>query len=146
MSHRPETTAESLFQAHKDMTVSSKEQARQKQLDVLERIKVFEEVYEDELPAGPHVMSGRWVDTMKTPTMWRSKYTARGHEEPHSDEGCFAATATIQGIRMLLARCLDKRDQDTFLWPTTHKLSSTLKSAKANSCMHSHLKVGTRRF
>ena len=36
-------------------------------------------------------MSGRWEDTMKTPTMWRSKYTARGYEEPHSDEGCFAA-------------------------------------------------------
>ena len=32
MSHRPETTAESFFQAHKDMTVTSKEQARQKQL------------------------------------------------------------------------------------------------------------------
>ena len=46
---------------------------------------------------------------MKTPTMWRFKYTARGYEEPHSDEGCFAAL--IQGIRMLLARCLDKRDQ-----------------------------------
>ena len=78
MSHRPETTAESFFQAHKDMTVTSKEQARQKQLDFLESMKVFEEVYEDELPAGTHVMSGRWVDTMKTPTMWRSKYTARG--------------------------------------------------------------------
>ena len=93
------------------MTVTSKEQARQKQLDVLESMKVFEEVYEDELPAGTHVMSGRWVDTMKTPTMWRSTYTARGSEEPRSDEGCFAATATIQGIRMLLARCVDKRDQ-----------------------------------
>ena len=111
MSHRPETTAESFFQPHKDMTVTSKEQARQKQLDFLESMKVFEEVYEDELPAGTHVMSGRWVDTMQTPTMWRSKYTARGYEEPHSDEGCFAATATIQGIRTLLARCLDKRDQ-----------------------------------
>ena len=74
-------------------------------------MKVFEEVYEDELLAGTHVMSGRWVGTMKTPTMWRSKYTARGYEEPRSDEGCFAATATIQGIRMLLARCLDTRDQ-----------------------------------
>ena len=93
------------------MTVTSKEQARQKQLDFLERMEVFEEVYEDELPAGTHVMSGRWVDTMKTPTMWRSKYTARGYEEPHSDEGCFAATATIQGIRVPLVRCLDKRDQ-----------------------------------
>ena len=96
MSHRPETTAESFFQAHKDMTVTSKEQSRQNQLDFLESMKV---------------MSGRWVDTMKTPTMWRSKYTARSYEEPHSDEGCSAATATIQGIRMLLARCLDKRDQ-----------------------------------
>ena len=35
MSHRPETTAERFFQAHKDMTVTSKEQARQKQLDFL---------------------------------------------------------------------------------------------------------------
>ena len=111
MSHRPETTAENFFQAHKDMTVTSKEQARQKQLDSLESMKVFEEVYEDEFLAGTHVMSGRWVDTMKTPTMWRSKYTARGYEEPHSDEGCFEATATVQGIRMLLARSLDKRDQ-----------------------------------
>ena len=51
------TTAESFFQAHKDMTVTSKEQARQKQLDFLESMKVFEEVYEDELPAGTHVMS-----------------------------------------------------------------------------------------
>ena len=111
MSRHPETTAESFFQAHKDMTVTSKEQDRQKQLDFLESMKVFEEVYEDELLAGTHVMSGRWVDTMKTPTMWRSKYTARGCEEPHSNEGCFAAAATIQGIRMLFARCLDKRDQ-----------------------------------
>ena len=72
MSHRPETTAESSFQAHKDMTVTSKEKARQKQLDFLESMKVFEEVYEDELLAGTHVTSGRWVHTMKTPTMWRS--------------------------------------------------------------------------
>ena len=36
MSHRPETTAESFFQAHMDMTVTSKEQIRQKQLDFLE--------------------------------------------------------------------------------------------------------------
>ena len=93
------------------MTVTSKEQARQKRIDFLESMKVCDEVYEDDLPAGTHVMSGRWVDTMKTPTVWRSKYTTRGYEEPHSDEGCFAATATMHGIRMLLARCLDKRDQ-----------------------------------
>ena len=71
MSYRFETTAESFFQAHKDMTVTSKEQARQKQLDFLESMKVFEEVYENELPAGTHVMSGRWVGMMKNPTLWR---------------------------------------------------------------------------
>ena len=111
MIHRPETTAENFFQAHKDMTVTTKEQAREKQLDFLESMKVYEEVYADDLPAGTRVMSGRWVDTMKTPTVWRSKYTARGYEQPHSDEGCFATTAKIQGIRMLLARCFDKRGQ-----------------------------------
>ena len=97
MSHRAETTAESFFQAHKDMTVTSKEQARQKQRDFLESMKVFEEVYEDELPAETHVMSGCCVDTMKTPTMWRSKYTARGYEEPHSDEGCFCSDSNNTG-------------------------------------------------
>ena len=66
-SHRPDMTAESFFQPQKYMTLTSKEQARQKQLDFLESTKVFEEVYEDELPARTHVMSGRWVDTMKTP-------------------------------------------------------------------------------
>ena len=60
MSHRANTSAEGFFQAHKDMTVTSKEQARQKQLDFLENMKVYEEVHEDDLPAGTHVMSGRW--------------------------------------------------------------------------------------
>ena len=41
----------------------------------------------------------------------RSQYTARGYEEPHSDEGCFAGTATIQSIRMPLAKCFDECDQ-----------------------------------
>ena len=52
MSHHPETTAESFFQAQKDMTVTSIEEACQKQLDFLESMNVFDEVYEDELPAG----------------------------------------------------------------------------------------------
>ena len=99
MSHRPGTTVESFFQAHKDMTVTSKEQACQKQLDFLEGMKVFEVMHEDELPAGTHVMSGRWTDTLKTPTMWRSTHTAKDYEEPHSDQGCFAVTATVQGLR-----------------------------------------------
>ena len=49
---------------------------------------------------------------MKTPTVWKSKYTARSYVEPHSEEVCIIATATILGIRsMLLARCLDERGQ-----------------------------------
>ena len=40
-----------------------------------------------------------------------AKSTVRGHEEPHTDEGCFVATATIQGVRMVLSRCADTRDK-----------------------------------
>ena len=72
VSHRAETTAESFFQAHKHMTVTTKEQACKKQLDFLESMKVYEVVYVDDLLDGTHVMSGRWVDTMKTSTVWRS--------------------------------------------------------------------------
>ena len=138
---------EIFFQAHKDITVTSKEQARQKQLDFLESVKVFEEVYEDELPAGTHVKSGSWVDTMKTPTRWRSQCTARSCQEPHSDEGCFAATATIQGIRMSWQGVSTNVIRDTKLvWQITLKLSSTLKFVKAHSCTDTLLKAGTRRF
>ena len=49
MSHRAETTAESSFQDHKDMTVTTKEKARKQQLDFLESMKVYEEVYVDDL-------------------------------------------------------------------------------------------------
>ena len=117
--------------------MTSKEQARQKQLDFLESMKVLEEVYEDELPAGTHVMSGRWVDAMKNSDSVRSKYTARGYEEPHSDEGCFAATATKTGHPYpLLTRCLDKRGSGTrsFRGRLHTSFSSMLKFVKANSC------------
>ena len=125
MSHRAESTAESFFQAHKDITLTTKEHARKKQLDFLESMKVYEEVYMDDVLAA-------------TP-----KYTARGYEEPQSDEGCFAATATIQGIRMFLANVI----RDTkLLWQTAHKLSSTLKSVKENSCTCNHLKGGHQNF
>ena len=48
-AHEIEVTAlrrqqRSFFLAHKDMTVTSKEQARQKQLDILESMKVFKKV------------------------------------------------------------------------------------------------------
>ena len=87
------------------------------------------------------VVSGCWEDTMKTPTMWRSKFTARGYEELHSDEGCFAATSTGEGIRMVLARCLDKRDQghEALCGRLHTSFFSTLMSVKANSCTHNHL-------
>ena len=58
VSHRAETTAESFFQAHKDMTVASKEQARQKQLDFLESIKSTKRRTKT-ICLLEHVMSGR---------------------------------------------------------------------------------------
>ena len=111
MSHRPETTVVSFFQAHKDMTVTSREQARQKQLDFLKSMKVFQEVYEDELPARTHVMSGRWVDTMKTPTMWRSSTLREGMKILTAMKVAFAATAKIQGHPYALGKVSRHRDQ-----------------------------------
>ena len=69
------------FQAHKDVTETTKEQALKEQLDFLDSMKVYEEVCADELVAGTHVLSGRWVDTMNTPLVRRSKYTVRGYED-----------------------------------------------------------------
>ena len=95
--------------------MTSEEQARQRQLDFLESMKVFEEVYEERVAwlrntrhVRPLARHDENADNVENEFL---RYTARGYEEPHSDEGCFAATATMQGIRMLLARCLDKRDQ-----------------------------------
>ena len=63
------------------MTETTKEQALKEQLDFLDSMTVYEVVCADELVAGTHVMSGRWVDTMNTPSVRRSKYTVRGYED-----------------------------------------------------------------
>ena len=74
-------------------------------------MKVNEEACADDVPSGTRVVSGRCVETMKTLTVWRAKWTVRGYEEPHSGECCLAATASIQGVRMVLSRCADMRDK-----------------------------------
>ena len=65
----------------------------------------------DDVPSGTRVVSGRWVEMMKTLTVWRAKWTVRAYEEPHSGECCLAATASIQGVRLVLSRCADMRDK-----------------------------------
>ena len=51
MSHRADATAGGFFQAHIDVTVATQEQARKKQLDFLESMKVYKEVCAGDLPA-----------------------------------------------------------------------------------------------
>ena len=92
MIHRTETTAEGFFQ-----TATTREQARKKQLDVLESMKVYE-VYADDVPSGTRVMSGRSVETMKS-------QVDSARLEPHSDEGCFEGTATIQVCEGVVKVC-----------------------------------------
>ena len=127
-------TAENFVQAQKDTTATSKEQARQKQPDFLESMKVFEEVYEDELLAGTHVMSSHWVDTMKTPTMWRHcerlcKNLTAMKVALQLQQRYRASVCSWQGVSTNVIR-------DTkLLWQTTHKRFSTLKFVKVNSCM-----------
>ena len=75
-------------------------------------------MYVDDVPSGTRVMSGRWVETMTSPTVWKAKWTVRGNEEPRSDEGCFAAMATIGGVRTVLSMCADVGDKRSL--ETTH--------------------------
>ena len=108
----------------------SKEQARQKQFDFLESMKVYEEVYEDDLLAGTHVMSGRWVDTMKIRQCGdqstlrefmrnqAAMKVALQQQQQYRASVCFWQGVSTNEIR------------DTkLLWQTAHKLFSTLKSA-----------------
>ena len=123
------------------MTVTTREQARKKQFSLfLESMKVYEEVYGDDVPSGTRVMSGRWVETMKPPTVWKVKWTVRGYGEPHSDEDCFAATATIQGVVKVCRHERQKVAKRS--WETTHRLLPTLKCETASNSSHSHLNGG----
>ena len=138
MSHRPETTAESFFHAHKDMTVTSKEQGRQKKgrfpgeheslrRGVRGRVACWNTRHVR--PLGGHNENSNNVEIqvqMKVALRQQRQYTA--------------PVCSWQGVSTNEIR------NTKLLWQTTHKLVSTLKSAKANSCMHSDLKAGTRRF
>ena len=72
---------------------------------------VNEEVHADDVPSGTRVMSGRWVETTKAPTVWQSMWAVRSYEEPHSDLNRPAATATIQGVRKVFSRCAHMSDK-----------------------------------
>ena len=73
--------------------------------------------------------------------VWEAKWTVRGYEEPHSDEGCFAAAAVIQGVRMVLTRCVDMRE-------TGHEaftgFLSSLKCETESNSLRSHQKAGNQ--
>ena len=65
-----------------------------------------------------------------TKTVWRSKYTARGCEGPHSDEGCFCSYSNNTGHPYVLGGMFstDVVRNTRLLWQTTHQLSPALKS------------------
>ena len=112
MNHCPDKMAESFFQLYKDMTMTSKEQARQKQLDFLESMKVFEEMHEYELPAATHVVSGRLVNTMKTPIMWGSTCTAKKvMKKPTTMKDALQVQQRHKASFYFWPSCFDKRDQ-----------------------------------
>ena len=54
-SHRADVTAESFYQAHKDMAVTTREHARKKQPDFLEGMELYDEVHADDLPVERYV-------------------------------------------------------------------------------------------
>ena len=78
MIHPAETMAGGFCQGQNDMIVTTREQARKKKFSLfLEIMKVYEEVYGDDVPSGTRVMSGRWVETMKPPSVESQVDSAR---------------------------------------------------------------------
>ena len=105
ITHQTDTTAQGFFQVHKDKMTTTTSKDSRNSTTLCRAWRFMRRRVADDVPSGTRVMSGRWVETMKTHTWWTAKWTVRRYEEPHSVEGCFAATARIQGVRMVLSRC-----------------------------------------
>ena len=60
---------------------------------------VFEETYEDELSPDDTIISGRWVETEKTPRSYQARWFLRGCEEKVEESEMFASTPKVTSAR-----------------------------------------------
>ena len=90
----------------KTLTPTMQQEAKMNEIKNIEKQETFEEVYlEDDMK----MISGKWVDTEKTPGVAKARCVLRGFEERAAKDDCYAATASLVAVRltsvwMLVAR------------------------------------------
>ena len=57
------------------------------------------------------IISGKWVDTEKTPGVAKARWVLRGFEEHAAKDDCYAATASLVAVRMILVWTLVARQK-----------------------------------
>ena len=72
----------------------------------IENQETFEEVYLDD---DMKMISGKWVDTEKTPGVAKARWVLRGFEERAAKDDCYAATASLVAVRLILVWILVAR-------------------------------------
>ena len=90
------------------MTPTSVPEARHKEITNIENQNVFNEVYRT---PDMKVISGRWVDTETGPGVAKARWVLRGFEEKADRDDCYAATASLPSVRMLLTWAAAMRNE-----------------------------------
>ena len=90
----------------KTLTPTTQQEARMNEIKNIEKQETFEEVYlEDDMK----MISGTWVETEKTPGVANARWVLRGFEERAAKDDCYAATASLVAVRLILVWMLVAR-------------------------------------
>ena len=87
----------------KDETLMTSPEARHKEITNFEDLKVFKEVHRTK---DMKVISGKWVEKKDPdggPGVKKARWVLRGFEEKADRDDCYAATASLPSVRMMLA-------------------------------------------
>ena len=93
----------------KSMDPTTKDEARLKEIKNIEHQQTFEEAYFED---GMKVITGKWVDTEKVPGVAKARWVLRGFEEAATKDECYAATASLVTVRLMLAWMLSTKAKD----------------------------------
>ena len=90
------------------LTPTTQYEARVKEIAKIEKQEAFEDVsYKPDV----QVISVKWVDTEKTPGVAKARWVLRGFEELAAKDDCYAATASLVAVRMILVWMLVARQK-----------------------------------
>ncbi len=95
----------------KTATATTQHQARLRELEGLEEMDTFQEVYENEieLPEGDRVVTGRWVDT-EIADLHKARFVLKGFQQ-NVVEDLYAGTVSAVTVRLMLSLCASRRSE-----------------------------------